>query len=102
MKFFLISDNIDTQIGMRLAGIEGVVVHEPDEVRAALANTVADEEVAVILMTEQLVSLCREQVEQHKLHGGRPIVVTIPDRHGNYHVQESINRTIEQAVGMKR
>ena len=28
MKFFLISDNIDTQMGMRLAGIEGVVVHE--------------------------------------------------------------------------
>ena len=27
MKFFLISDNIDTQMGMRLAGIEGVVVH---------------------------------------------------------------------------
>ena len=28
MKFFLISDNIDTQMGMRLAGIDGVVVHE--------------------------------------------------------------------------
>ena len=31
MKFFLISDNIDTQMGMRLAGIEGVVVHERQE-----------------------------------------------------------------------
>ena len=29
MKFYLISDNIDTQMGMRLAGIDGVVVHEP-------------------------------------------------------------------------
>ena len=28
MRFFLLSDNIDTQMGMRLAGIEGVVVHE--------------------------------------------------------------------------
>ena len=27
MKFYLLSDNIDTQMGMRLAGIEGVVVH---------------------------------------------------------------------------
>ena len=27
MKFFLISDNIDTLIGLRLVGIEGVVVH---------------------------------------------------------------------------
>ena len=28
MKMFLISDNIDTYTGMRLAGVEGVVVHE--------------------------------------------------------------------------
>ena len=33
MQFYLISDNIDTQMGMRLAGIKGVVVHEEDEVR---------------------------------------------------------------------
>ena len=32
MKFYLLSDNIDTQMGMRLAGIEGVVVHERHEV----------------------------------------------------------------------
>ena len=38
MKFFVISDNIDTQIGMRLTGIEGVVVHEPDEVEQALRD----------------------------------------------------------------
>ena len=25
MKLYLISDNIDTQMGMRLAGVEGVV-----------------------------------------------------------------------------
>ena len=36
MKFYLISDNIDTQIGMRLAGVEGVVVHTSDEVGSAL------------------------------------------------------------------
>ena len=36
MRFYLLSDNIDTQMGMRLAGIEGVVVHEADEVKEAL------------------------------------------------------------------
>ena len=30
MKMYLISDNIDTYTGMRLAGVEGVVVHERD------------------------------------------------------------------------
>ena len=36
MKMFLISDNIDTYTGMRLAGVEGVVVHEREELKKAL------------------------------------------------------------------
>ena len=38
MKFHLISDNIDTIVGMRLAGINGVLVHEDDEVKKALSD----------------------------------------------------------------
>lgn len=36
MKFHLISDNIDTIVGMRLAGITGVLVHEDEEVKRLL------------------------------------------------------------------
>ena len=32
MKFFLISDNVDTKMGMRFDGIYGVVVHMDHEV----------------------------------------------------------------------
>ena len=31
MRMYLISDNIDTYTGMRLSGVEGVVVHEREE-----------------------------------------------------------------------
>ena len=41
MKYFLISDNVDTLAGMRLVGVRGVVVHEEDEVRAALDKACA-------------------------------------------------------------
>ena len=39
MKYFLISDNVDTLAGMRLVGVHGVVVHEEDEVCACLLYT---------------------------------------------------------------
>ena len=44
MKMFLISDNIDTYTGMRLAGVEGVVVHEREELKKALENAISDKE----------------------------------------------------------
>ena len=45
MRFYLISDNVDTQVGLRLAGIEGVVVHEPAEVKKALKEAMEMEDV---------------------------------------------------------
>ena len=51
MKFYLISDNIDTQTGMRLAGIEGVVVHEREEVETQIHRVVAMPDAAILLIT---------------------------------------------------
>ena len=42
MKMFLISDNVDTYTGMRLAGVDGVVVHEREELRQALETAMSD------------------------------------------------------------
>ena len=52
MKMYLISDNIDTLTGMRLAGVEGVVVHEMQEVKEALDKVLADKEIGIVLLTE--------------------------------------------------
>ncbi|NLN82360.1 MAG: ATP synthase subunit F [Clostridiales bacterium] len=101
MKFYLISDNIDTRIGMRLAGIEGVVVHERDEVTRALSDAMQMEDVAVILMTERLVNLCSELVDELKLNRTRPLIVEIPDRHGNGRAKDSITRYVREAIGIK-
>ena len=57
MKYFLISDNVDTLAGMRLVGVRGVVVHEEDEVRAALDKACADPEIGLVLITDKLVAL---------------------------------------------
>ena len=41
MRMYLISDNIDTYTGMRLSGVEGVVVHEREELEEALCDGTA-------------------------------------------------------------
>ena len=101
MKFFLISDNIDTQMGMRIAGIEGVVAHSREHVEQELDKAVEDKDVAVVLMTEKLVELCHDKVYDIKLNRRRPLIVEIPDRHGNSGVVESISRYVEEAIGIK-
>lgn len=101
MKFYLISDNRDTATGLRLAGIEGVIVHEETEVRAQLEKAMADESIGVILMTEKLIGLCPELVYDLKLNRPRPLIVEIPDRHGNGRAKDSIQRYVREAIGVK-
>lgn len=101
MRFYLISDNVDTQLGMRLAGIEGVVVHEEPEVHKALQEAMDTEDIAVVLMTERLVSLCPELIYELKLNRSRPLIVEIPDRHGNGRTKDSITRYVQDAIGIK-
>ena len=53
MKMYLISDNIDTWTGMRLAGGEGAVVHEKQELKAEIDKVLADKEIGILLLTEK-------------------------------------------------
>ncbi len=101
MRFHLISDNVDTMVGMRLAGIGGDLVHEEPEVQAALRKAVDDPEVAVILMTEQLVKLCPDLVYDLKLNRRRPLIVEIPDRHGGGRTKDAISRYVRESIGLR-
>lgn len=101
MRFFLISDNNDTFVGMRLAGIEGIVVHQKDEVREALKSAMDDSNIGIVLITEKLGQLCSDLVYDLKLNRKRPLIVEIPDRHGSGRAKDSITRYVREAIGVK-
>lgn len=101
MRFYLISDNIDTYVGMRLAGIEGTVVHEDAEVRQALKSAMDNTDVGIVLITEKLVKICPDLVYDLKLNRRRPLIVEIPDRHGSGRAEDSITRYVREAIGVK-
>ncbi|MEG0177746.1 V-type ATP synthase subunit F [Anaerorhabdus sp.] len=101
MKVFCISDNVDTQLGLRLAGIEGVVVHERQEVLDALDKCIANPEIVIVLMTTKIVNTCPDIISNMKLNYQKPLLVEIPDRHGSAKVGETIDKYISEAIGIK-
>ena len=101
MKYFVITDSTDTQVGRRLAGIEGVVVREESQVRSAVEAAAADPEIAVLLITEKLAALCGDLIIPMKQSAQRPLVVEIPDRHSAGRSPDSITRYIREAIGVK-
>ena len=98
MRFHLVSDNEDTLVGMRLAGVDGVLVKEPELAQKAMNNP---SEIAVVLLTEGVVAMCSEFVYDLKLNRKRPLIVEIPERGGNGRAKDSITRYVREAIGIK-
>ena len=101
MKMFLISDNVDTYTGMRLAGVDGVVVHERGELQEALQKVLKDETVGIVLLTEKFGREFPDMIDEFRLERRMPLLIEIPDRHGTGRKKDFITSYITEAIGLK-
>lgn len=101
MKMYLISDNVDTYTGMRLAGVEGVVVHERSELKESLEYAVSDKEIGIILLTEKFGREFPEIIDEVRLHHKTPLIIEIPYRHGTGRKPDFITSYVNEAIGLK-
>lgn len=101
MKAFLISDNIDTLAGLHIAGVNGVVVHERDEILEALENAMSDPEIGIIIITELAGERVQDKVNEIKLSRKMPLLIEIPDRHGSSKGKDYMMKYIHESIGLK-
>lgn len=101
MKMYLVSDNIDTQIGLRLVGIDGCVAHEREEIMDAIDKAFGDEDLGVLILTEKAAAPVKDYIAQIRMTRHTPLVIEIPDRHGSRDIAESINRMVQESIGLK-
>lgn len=101
MRMYVISDNVDTTTGLRLAGIDGVVVHEKNELKKALDAVLSDPEIGILLLTEKLEKEFPEMIRDVRLTRRTPLVIAIPDRHGTGRSKDFITSYVNEAIGVK-
>ena len=101
MKMYLISDNVDTLTGMRLAGVDGIIVHERDELKEAIEKAMSDSEIGIVLLTEKLGREFPELIDEIKLERKIPLLIEILDRHGTGRKKDFITSYVNEAIGLK-
>ena len=101
MKMYLISDNIDTIVGMRLAGVEGSRVESKAQLKEELDKVIADKEVGIVLLTEKFAREYPDLVNKYKLEHKLPLFIVIPDRHGTGRSPNFITDYVNEAIGLK-
>lgn len=101
MRMFVISDNSDTYTGMKLSGVNGVVVRSKPEFMEQLNKVLADKTIGIVLITEKLCNEARETINDIKLKTKSPLIVEIPDRHGTGRKLDFITAYVNEAIGLK-
>jgi V/A-type H+-transporting ATPase subunit F len=100
MKSFLISDNKDTLVGLRLSGIDGVLTTSKKEIKENFKRTLEDKDIGIIILTENVFNEIKEEVLEVKINGNTPLIVTIPDRTG-LKDKNFIMRYVKESIGIK-
>ena len=86
---------------MRLAGVEGVVVHTHDEIKRCFTESYSNKEIGIILLTEKFGREFPEIIDDVKLHHKTPLIIEIPDRHGTGRKPDFITSYVNEAIGLK-
>ena len=77
MKMYCISDNIDTAVGLKLTGIEAVVVQEDHEVNNEIEKVLQDKEVGILIITDKIYEMSKEKFDNIKEKLKMPLLVKI-------------------------
>ena len=101
MKMYLISDNKDTLVDMRLAGIKGEVVENEKESEKIMDSLLKNKDIGIILITEKLAEGMREKIDEMKQRMPYPLIVEIPDRHGSIKGEDYITGYVRESIGIK-
>jgi len=100
LKAFLISDNHDTLVLLRLAGVKGVIAHDGEGIKRAIAEALEDEGTGILVLTEKISSRVPEMVKDIRERQDLPLVIEIPDRHGSIRNRNFLTEYLKEAIGV--
>lgn len=100
MKSFLICDDQQTLIGMRLAGVQGVVLTDRDAVLELVQEKIKDPEIGIIIISKPVMHLAEKEIMALKLKSKQTLIVEIPGS-GSTYDDDYITRHIRESIGIK-
>ena len=77
MKMYCISDNIETAVGLKLTGVDAVVLQEKSDVDEEIEKILKDNEIGVLVVTEKIYEMSQKRLNEIKEKLKTPLLVKI-------------------------
>lgn len=100
MKIYLLSDDPDTVIGLRLAGVQGRLLKESENALSEIEKISADGDVGMILITPNVAKQLGSALTELKKRN-IPLISEIPDSNPEHSSPDNVTDYIRNAIGVK-
>lgn len=77
MKMYCISNDIDTALGLKLTGIDTIVVQEKEEIENEIKKVLQDENIGILIVTDKIYELAKDKFDEIREKLKMPLVVKI-------------------------
>ena len=97
MKSYLLCKNKETLISLRLAGIDGRLIKEKENIEEAIDDLIEKKDIGIIVISEDIAYENKDYIMERKLRSKDTLIIQIPEPGGskdtNY-IMEHIQKTI--------
>ncbi|KAA9302049.1 MULTISPECIES: V-type ATP synthase subunit F [Aerococcus] len=100
MKQFVISDNLDSLTGMRLAGIDGVLVQEAEAFRPNFDAVIKNKDYGIVMISPALIEANQAAIDEVRFNQATPLIVELQGPNEYRTAENQIAKTIRQAIGI--
>lgn len=77
MKIYCISDEIETALGLKLSGIESIVLKDKKDIEKKIDEILENKDVGILVVTEQIYNISNEKLDYVKEFNKTPLIVKI-------------------------
>lgn len=77
MKIFVIADNQETEVGLKLAGCDGITLEKEEEIIKKIDEVMQDTEIGVLVITKNIYKLSKEKIDYIRLNKKLPLITII-------------------------
>ncbi len=100
MKFYLLTDDPDTLVGLRLAGIQGKLLQNGSDALCEIESLRSDSSIGMLLITPNISKMLGNSLTELKKKN-LPLITEIPDSFSQNNSTDNVTDYIRNAVGIK-
>ncbi len=77
MKIYCITENNDLEVGLKLAGCEGITLQENDNLEEKIDEVVKNKEIGILVVSKGIYNKAKEKIDDIRINRKMPLITII-------------------------